>query len=94
MGTGRLLAGFAPAALRCSVGAVVSTRRQPAPLRARRRSSSRDSINPRYRVKNTTILVWLEITPKEELEMKTIIVGDEPRWRDRERKQPEMNCKE
>jgi hypothetical protein len=47
-------------------------------------------IDPRYRLKNQTIIEALEITAEEERELKTIISDDERRRRDRERKQPEM----
>lgn len=46
--------------------------------------------DPRYRLKNQTIIEWLEITPEEEREMRTIISDDERRRRDRARKDPEM----
>jgi hypothetical protein len=42
-------------------------------------------VDPRYRMKNATILDWLEITPGEEREMRTIISDDERRRRWRER---------
>ena len=50
--------------------------------------------DPRYRLKNRTIIEWLEITPEEEREMKTLISGDERRRRDRERKEPQMTRQE
>jgi hypothetical protein len=50
--------------------------------------------DPRYRMRNQTIIEWLEITAEEEQEMRTIISDDERRRRDRERKQPEMTRKE
>jgi hypothetical protein len=40
-------------------------------------------IDPRYRLKNNTIIEALEITPEEERELKTIIGEDERRRRDR-----------
>jgi hypothetical protein len=43
-------------------------------------------IDPRYRLKNQTIIDMLEITPEEEREMKTIISDEERRWRDKEEK--------
>ena len=46
--------------------------------------------DPRYRLRNQTIIEWLEITPEEERHMRTIISDDERRRRDRERKDPEM----
>jgi hypothetical protein len=46
--------------------------------------------DPRYRLNNQTIIEWLEVTPEEEREMKTIISDDERRRRDRARKNPEM----
>lgn len=50
--------------------------------------------DPRYRLKNRTIIEWLEITAEEEREMKTIISGEERRRRDRARKEPEMSRKD
>lgn len=50
--------------------------------------------DPRYRLKNQTIIDWLEITPEEERRFKTIISDDERRRRDRERKNPEMTRRE
>jgi hypothetical protein len=47
-------------------------------------------IDPRYRLRNQTIIEALEITAEEEREMKTIISDDERRRRDRARKNPEM----
>jgi hypothetical protein len=46
--------------------------------------------DPRYRLKNQTIIEWLQITAEEEREMKTIISDDERRRRKREHKNPEM----
>jgi hypothetical protein len=43
-------------------------------------------IDPRYRLKNQTIIDILEITPEEEREMKTIISDEERRRRDKEEK--------
>jgi DNA-binding CsgD family transcriptional regulator len=51
-------------------------------------------IDPRYRLKNQTIINILEITPEEEWEMKTIISDEERRRRDRERKNPQMSRRE
>ncbi len=48
----------------------------------------------RYRMRNQTIIEWLEITAEEERQMRTLISDDERRRRDRERKQPEMSRKE
>jgi hypothetical protein len=42
-------------------------------------------IDPRYRLRNQTIIEALEITAEEERELKTIISDDERRRRDRER---------
>lgn len=42
-------------------------------------------VDPRYRLKNKTIIEALEISPEEEREMRTIIGDDERRRRDRER---------
>ena len=42
-------------------------------------------IDPRYRLKNQTIIEALEITPEEERELRTIIGDDERRRRDRTR---------
>jgi hypothetical protein len=41
--------------------------------------------DPRYRLRNQTIIEWLEITPEEEREMRTLISDDERRRRDRKR---------
>jgi hypothetical protein len=46
--------------------------------------------DPRYRLRNQTIIEWLQITTEEEREMKTIVSDDERRLRDRARKNPEM----
>ena len=46
-------------------------------------------VDPRYRLKNQTIIEALEITPEEERELKTIISDEERRRRDRERKKRE-----
>jgi DNA-binding CsgD family transcriptional regulator len=46
-------------------------------------------IDPRYRLKNQTIIEWLEITAEEEREMRTLISGDERRRRDKEEKRQE-----
>jgi DNA-binding NarL/FixJ family response regulator len=51
-------------------------------------------IDPRYRMRNQTIIEALEITPEEEREMKTLISDDERRRRDRQRKNPEMSRQE
>ncbi|MDP8952204.1 MAG: helix-turn-helix domain-containing protein [Actinomycetota bacterium] len=51
-------------------------------------------VDPRYRLKNKTIIEALEISPEEEREMRTIIGDDERRRRDRERKNPEMSRQE
>jgi hypothetical protein len=48
-------------------------------------------IDPRYRLRNQTIIEALEITTEEEREMKTIISDEERRRRDRARKNPEMS---
>jgi hypothetical protein len=50
--------------------------------------------DPRYRLKNQTIIEWLEITPEEEREFKTIISDHERRRRDRQRKGYEMTRRE
>ena len=42
-------------------------------------------ISPRYKFRNGTIIEWLEITPEEERELKTIISDEERRRRDRQR---------
>jgi hypothetical protein len=44
-------------------------------------------VDPRYRMKNATVLDWLEITPEEEREMTTLISDDERRRRWRERRE-------
>ncbi len=41
--------------------------------------------DPRYRLRNQTIIEWLEITPEEERQLKTVISDEERRRRDRER---------
>jgi hypothetical protein len=46
-------------------------------------------VDPRYRLKNRTIIEALEISPEEEREMRTIIGDNERRRRDRERKERE-----
>ncbi len=46
-------------------------------------------VDPRYRLKNSTIIEALEITADEERELKTVISDDERRRRDRERKKRE-----
>ena len=46
-------------------------------------------ISPRYKFRNETILDWLEVTPEEERQLKTIISDEERRRRDRERKKRE-----
>jgi hypothetical protein len=51
-------------------------------------------LDPRYRLKNQTIIEALEITADEEREMRTLISNDERRRRDRERKNPEMSRQE
>lgn len=50
--------------------------------------------DPRYRMRNQTVIEWLEITAEEERQMRTLISDDERRRRDRERKQPEMTRRE
>lgn len=50
--------------------------------------------DPRYRLKNQTIIEALQITAEEEREMRTIISDDERRRRDRQRKEPEMTREE
>ena len=50
--------------------------------------------DPRYRLKNQTIIELLEITAEEERKLKTIISDSERRRRDRERKNPEMTRQE
>jgi hypothetical protein len=51
-------------------------------------------IDPRYRMRNQTIIEALEITPEEEREMTTLISDDERRRRDRQRKNPVMSRQE
>jgi hypothetical protein len=41
-------------------------------------------VSPRYKFRNEALIEWLEITPEEERQLKTIISGDERR-RDNER---------
>ena len=50
--------------------------------------------DPRYRLKSQTIIEWLEITPEEEREMRTVVSEEERRRRDRERKGYEMTRRE
>src|SRR5215208_2302404 len=50
-------------------------------------------MDPRYRLKNQTIIETLGITPSEEAEMKVIISGETKRDRDRERKQRERRSR-
>ena len=47
--------------------------------------------DPRYRFRSETIVRWLEVTPEEQRELKTIISDEERRRRDRERKGSEMS---
>jgi hypothetical protein len=42
-------------------------------------------VDPRYRMRSSTIIEWLEIAPEEERQMQTLISEDERRRRDRER---------
>jgi hypothetical protein len=49
--------------------------------------------DPRYRLKNPTIIETLGITPSEEAEMKVIISGETKRHRDRERKETERRTR-
>ena len=46
--------------------------------------------DPRYRFRSETIVRWLEITPEEQRELRTIISDEERRRRDRNRKGSEM----
>jgi hypothetical protein len=41
--------------------------------------------SPRYKFRNESLIEWLEITPEEERQQKTITSGDERRRRDHER---------
>ncbi len=43
------------------------------------------AVSPRYKFRNEPLIEWLEITPEEERQLKTIISGDERRQRDHER---------
>ncbi len=47
-------------------------------------------LDPRYRFRSETIVRWLEITPAEQRELRTIVSDEERRRRDRERKGSEM----
>ena len=43
------------------------------------------AVSPRYKFGNEALIEWLEITPEEEHQLKTIISGDERPQRDHER---------
>jgi hypothetical protein len=86
------IGGWTEAQARSKLSAVMS--RAHAAARGERVEWAGLECDPRYRLKNQTIIELLEITPEEERELKTIISDEERRRRDRERKNPEMRRKE
>lgn len=50
------------------------------------------SIDPRYRFRNETMIEWLGITPEEQRQMRVLISPDEARRRERERKQEQRRA--
>jgi AraC-like DNA-binding protein len=86
------IGGWTEAQARSKLSAVMS--RAHAAARGERVEWAGLECDPRYRLKNQTIIELLEITPEEERELKTIISDEERRRRDRERKNPEMTRRE
>ncbi len=50
------------------------------------------SIDPRYRFRNETMIEWLGITPEEQRQMRVLISPEEARRRERERKQEQRRA--
>jgi Homeodomain-like domain len=86
------IGGWTEARARSKLSAVMS--RAHAAARGERVEWAGLEWDPRYRLKNQTIIELLEITAEEERELKTIISDSERRRRDRERKDPEMTREE
>jgi hypothetical protein len=86
------IGGWTEAQARSKLSAVMS--RAHAAARGERVEWAGLEWDPRYRLKNHTIIELLEITAEEERELKTIISDEERRRRDRERKNPEMTRRE
>jgi Homeodomain-like domain len=86
------IGGWTEARARSKLSAVMS--RAHAAARGERVEWAGLEWDPRYRLKNQTIIELLEISAEEERELKTIISDEERRRRDRERKNPEMSRKE
>jgi hypothetical protein len=86
------IGGWTEARARSKLSAVMS--RAHAAARGERVEWAGLEWDPRYRLKNQTIIELLEITYEEERELKTIISDSERRRRDRERKDPEMTREE
>jgi hypothetical protein len=86
------IGGWTEAQARSKLSAVMS--RAHAAARGERVEWAGLEWDPRYRLKNQTIIELLEITAEEERELKTIISDEERRRRDRERKNPEMTRRE
>jgi CRP-like cAMP-binding protein len=86
------IGGWTEAQARSKLSAVMS--RAHAAARGERVEWAGLEWDPRYRLKNQTIIELLEITAEEERELKTIISDSERRRRDRERKDPEMTRRE
>jgi hypothetical protein len=84
----REVGGWTEGRARSKLSAVIS--RSHAAARGERVEWAGFDWDPRYRLRNQTIIELLEITAEEEREMKTIISDEERRQRDRERKNPEM----
>jgi hypothetical protein len=86
------IGGWTEARARSKLSAVMS--RAHAAARGERVEWAGLEWDPRYRLKNQTIIELLEITSEEERELKTIISDSERRRRDRDRKNPEMTREE
>jgi hypothetical protein len=88
----REVGGWTEGRARSKLSAVMS--RSHAAARGERVEWAGVRWDPRYRLKNQTIIELLEITAKEERELKTIISDEERRRRDRARKNPNMSRQE
>jgi hypothetical protein len=88
----REVGGWSQGRTRSKLHAIFRTAHEAA--RGRRVEWKGMEIDPRYRLRNQTIIEALEIEPEEERQLKTIISDEERRRRDRERKNPEMSRKE